>query len=253
MILHVLLDFDRTLHDSDAVHEKNLDGFLGLPGREVLRQWGGIHREVLARHPKERHSDEEFHLWLMIKRWRPRRLWRLLTRPNLSVRVMLARRREGAADNLKEELKARVKAAQEECWRATTLFAEAVPFLNLVRDKGYRLHLATGDYAQQRAEAIERQAGRAYFEGAFDEGVLGVGKGKRDYFDRLLERLQVPAQQVVMVGDSLFNDIGPAREAGIATIWIRRGNERRSESNAPDTVASLMEAWEHLSHDGTVP
>ena len=41
MIQHVLVDFDRTLNDSDAVYEKNMNGFLGLSGHEVLAAVGG--------------------------------------------------------------------------------------------------------------------------------------------------------------------------------------------------------------------
>lgn len=251
MIDHVLLDFDRTLHDSDAVHERNLDGFLGLTGREVLRQWAAIHREVLAKHPKERHGDEELHLHLMIRRWKRLKPWKVLMRPGLSLRLMLARRKQPDAGSLKQDLKARVKAAQEECWRATTLFDEAIPFLNHLKEAGYRLHIATGDYAQQKAEGIERYGGRKYFDWAFDESVLGVGKGKREYFDRLLERLQAPAGGVAIVGDSLVNDVGPAKEAGIATVWIRRRNEKSSASIVPDLVfPSLTEALGYFRRNG---
>ena len=58
---HVLLDFDRTLNDSDLVYEKNLNGFLGLTGQQVLQRWEQVHREILAKEPKERHEDMEFH------------------------------------------------------------------------------------------------------------------------------------------------------------------------------------------------
>ncbi|MBF8299513.1 MAG: HAD-superfamily hydrolase, subfamily variant 1, partial [Dehalococcoidia bacterium] len=203
MISQLLLDFDRTLNDSDAVYEKNLDGFLGLTGKEVLRHWEDIHRDILAKEPKERHEDLEHHYKMLLERYR-------LEDPV----------------EIKEELRRRIKAAQQECWRATAVFEDAIPFLHRMKDAGYTLHLATGDYAQQKAEAIEMQAQCKFFDRAFDESVLGVGKGKRDYFDRVLERLGVPANEALAIGDSLRNDIGPAKEAGIATIWVRRKNER---------------------------
>ena len=121
-----------------------------------------------------------------------------------------------------------MKAAQAECWYATALFNEAIPFLSAIKDAGYNLHIATGDYAELKANAIHQKAGRTYFEWAFDETVLGVGKGQAGYFERLLRKLKVPADQALMVGDSLVNDIGPAKEAGIATIWIRE-EERKAQ------------------------
>ena len=224
MIRHVLLDFDRTLNDSDFVYEKNLDGFLGLTGRQVLQHWEAIHRDVINSQPRERHEDLDLHYNLMIEKWR-------LQDP----------------DSVKQELKRRIKAAQEECWYATALFQESFPFLHSLKDAGYTLHIATGDYAQQKAEAIQRQAGRVFFDRAFDESVLGVGKGKRDYFDRLLAQLGAPASDALVVGDSLANDIGPARQVGIATIWVRRKTEKLNDTIVPDvTVGSLIEALEHL-------
>lgn len=222
MIKHLLIDFDRTLNDSDAVYEKNLNGFLGLTGKEVLRHWEAIHRDILAKEPKERHEDLDLHYQMLLEKWR-------------------------LADPLeiKAELRRRIRAAQQECWDATALFPDAIPFLFCMKDAGYVLHIATGDYAQQKAEAIELQAGRSLFQWAFDESVLGVGKGKRDYFDRLLARLGACGVDALVFGDSLRNDIGPAREAGISTVWVRRKDEKASDIIAADlTVASLAQGLE---------
>ncbi len=220
MIRHLLLDFDRTLNDSDYVYEKNLDGFFGLSGQEVLQHWEEIHRRILAKEPREKHEDLDHHYELMLERWR-----------------------KEDPETMKEELKKRIKAAQEECWDATELFEEAIPFLNRVKDAGHTLHIATGDYARQKADAIERQGGRVYFDWTFDEGVLGVGKGKRAYFDQALQKLGVAPREALVIGDSLVNDIGPATKAGISAIWVRRKEEKQRKSVEPDvTVTTLMEA-----------
>ena len=217
MIKHLLIDFDRTLNDSDAVYEKNLNGFLGLTGEEVLRHWEAIHRDILAKEPKERHEDLDLHYKMLLEKWR-------LADPV----------------EIKAELRRRIRAAQQECWDATALFADALPFLVRMKDAGYLLHIATGDYAQQKAEAIELQAQRSLFTSAFDESVLAVGKGKRDYFDRLLGRLGICGADALVFGDSLRNDIGPAREAGIRAVWVRRKGEKTSDSVGADlTITSL--------------
>ncbi|MEE9285575.1 MAG: HAD family hydrolase [Dehalococcoidia bacterium] len=221
---HVLLDFDRTLNDSDYVFEKNLNGFLGLTGQQVLGRWEEVHREILAKEPKERHEDLEFHYKMMLEE---------LARTD--------------AETVIEEIKARIKAAQEECWDATALFDEALPFLDRMKDSGYVLHIATGDYAQRKAKAIEAQAKRSYFTHTFDEETLGVGKGGRDYFDRILHRLAVRPREVVIVGDNPKNDIGPGIEVGMATVWLRRKNEGNKDGLKPDIIAAtLMETLEHF-------
>ena len=224
-VQHLLVDFDRTLNDSDRVYENNLDGFLGLTGQQVLEHWEAVHRHVLAKEPREKHEDLEHHYELMLEQWRM----------------------EHDPESLKEELKRRVKAAQEECWYATALFGETFPFLNRLKDEGFTLHVATGDYAQLKKEGIERQGGREYFERVFDESVLGVGKGKRDYFDRALDILGEPPTAALVIGDSLANDVMPAQEVGIAAIWVRRKGEKEREGVTPElTVISLLEALPYL-------
>ncbi len=222
---HVLLDFDRTLNDSDLVYRKNLDGFLGLAGDDVLPRWEEIHREVLINEPKERHDDLDFHL-----------------------KVLVERLDTVGVEAAKDELKSRIKAAQQECWYATELFDEAIPFLNQLQESGYVLHMATGDYARLKSIHVQRQAGRYYFEGMYDELVLGVGKGTSAYFQRIVERLGVSAKSVVIVGDSLKNDILSGIEAGIATVWVRRKNEKNQDGVKPGlTVTSLTQALPHFN------
>ncbi|MCI0770118.1 MAG: HAD family hydrolase [Chloroflexi bacterium] len=224
---HVLLDFDRTLNDSDLVYEKNLNGFLGLTGQQVLQRWEQVHREILVKEPKERHEDMEFHYKMMLEE---------LARTD--------------AETVKNEIKRRIKAAQEECWDATELFDEALPFLDRMKDAGYTMHIATGDYAKRKAEAIEAQAKRSYFQHTFDEETLGVGKGGRDYFDRILHRLAVLPAQVAIVGDNPKNDIVPGIESGLASLWLRRKNEKSADGMKPDvTAATLMEMLPHFLPD----
>ncbi len=221
---HVLLDFDRTLNDSDLVYERNLNGFLGLTGQQVYKLWEDIHREILAKEPKEHHEDLELHYKLMLEE---------LNRTN--------------KETIQKELKTRLRAAQKECWYATALFDETLPFLNAMLEAGYTMHVATGDYAKLKAEGIERQGERSYFQHTYDEETLGVGKGKRDYYDRIIERLGLPAEETVIVGDSLTNDIVSGAEAGLATIWVRRKNEENKKGAKPSlTVATLMEALPHF-------
>jgi FMN phosphatase YigB (HAD superfamily) len=217
---HVLVDFDRTLNDSDLVYERNLDGFLGLHGQQVLLHWQGIHRYIVNNEPFERHEDLDLHFKYFIEE---------VARTD--------------AVTIQQELKRRIRAAQEECWYATALFSEAIPFLTRLKGAGYVLHIATGDYAKTKAEHIERQAGCRFFAGTFDEETLGIGKGKRDYFDRILDRLEAHARDVVVVGDSIKNDIGPGGQSGLFTIWMRRKGESFEEGVHPDAiVASLTEA-----------
>ncbi|MCL0101591.1 HAD family hydrolase [Dehalococcoidia bacterium] len=220
MYRHVLLDFDRTLNDSDYVYEKNLDDFLGLSGQQVLQNWEEIHRRIVSKEPRERHQDLDHHYKLMLEQWSA-----------------------DDPESIREELKQRIKAAQEECWYATALFEESIPFLKGLKTAGHTVHIATGDYAVLKAEKIEEQAGQGIFDSKFDEGIVGIGKGSSAYFARAIKQLGVEPHQAVVIGDSLVNDIIPAARVGIPNIWIRRKNEKLLSTAKPDlTVGSLTEA-----------
>jgi putative hydrolase of the HAD superfamily len=54
----------------------------------------------------------------------------------------------------------------------------------------------------------------------------GCWKPDRAMFDAALKILQIPAQSCMMVGDSLENDIEPARAMGMAFFHVDRANGR---------------------------
>ena len=51
----------------------------------------------------------------------------------------------------------------------------------------------------------------------------GVAKPDRRIFDIALERSGCPAHEAMMIGDRIDNDIFPAKNLGMKTMWIRQG------------------------------
>jgi FMN phosphatase YigB (HAD superfamily) len=50
-----------------------------------------------------------------------------------------------------------------------------------------------------------------------------VSKPSVDFFKKLIEVSGHAPEEIAYVGDRLDNDIRPAAEAGLFTIWIKRG------------------------------
>ena len=78
---------------------------------------------------------------------------------------------------------------------------------------------------------------------------LGVAKPDRAIFDRALEMAGCTAQEAVMIGDRLDNDISPAKRLGLKTIWIRQGfaiyqNPQLAEYQPDYIVGALSELKE---------
>ena len=78
---------------------------------------------------------------------------------------------------------------------------------------------------------------------------LGVAKPDRGIFDKAFEMAKCTAQEAVMVGDRLDNDISPAKELGMKTVWIRQDlaiyqNPQKVEEQPDYIVDDLSELKE---------
>ena len=109
------------------------------------------------------------------------------------------------------------------------------------------LCLTTGDYAREKADAVEKAAGRSYFSYIFDHTHLGI-KGSSAYFENALMSTNSRPGDAVVIGDSLEHDVAAAKGAGITAVWVnRRGMSPPGDSPAPDYEASnLFEVLEYL-------
>jgi FMN phosphatase YigB (HAD superfamily) len=87
----------------------------------------------------------------------------------------------------------------------------------------------------------------------------GAVKPDVAFFDKLVEVSGHERREIAYVGDRLDNDIAPAAQAGLVTVWIRRGPwgyvlrpgdlaDGMLPSDAPDlTVATLTDLVTELN------
>jgi len=113
----------------------------------------------------------------------------------------------------------------------------------LRRMKGrYRLGLVSNFYGN--VAALCEEAGLApALDVILDSALVGVSKPDPAIFRAALERLQLPPEEVVCVGDSFERDMIPARELGMKTIWLKGPHPRIPENAGPvdATISSLSE------------
>lgn len=82
----------------------------------------------------------------------------------------------------------------------------------------------------------------ACFEALSISALLGVAKPELRIFEHALATLGAAPHDAVMIGDSLKNDIMPAKALGMLTVWIR-GDEALGggEPSAADHVVRTLE------------
>lgn len=100
-------------------------------------------------------------------------------------------------------------------------------------------------------ERLEKFGILEYIDVVVASAEEGVVKPDKRIFEIALERAGCEPEGAAMVGDRLDNDIVPANEIGMYTIWIKQGNWKdacpREELEQPDiTVESLSELIEKV-------
>ncbi|MGH7802796.1 MAG: HAD family hydrolase, partial [Candidatus Binatia bacterium] len=69
---------------------------------------------------------------------------------------------------------------------------------------------------------------------------VGFEKPDLGIYRAALDRLALPAGEVVMVGDNFARDVKPAKALGMQTIWLRRGSAPPPEEGFADRVVATL-------------
>lgn len=96
---------------------------------------------------------------------------------------------------------------------------EARPVLEAMRSR-FPMVLVSNFYGNVEAVLTDFDL-RRYFDTIVESAVVGVRKPDPAIFALGVEALGLPAEQVLVIGDSLRKDILPARSLGCATAWVK--------------------------------
>ena len=108
--------------------------------------------------------------------------------------------------------------------RNLKLFPESVSVLTALH-RDYPLGLITNGPADIQNQEVDTLKIRPFFKNIFIEGELRIGKPHQVVFDQAASAVNLPADQLLMVGNSYGHDIEPAIEYGWVTAWVRRDTD----------------------------
>jgi HAD superfamily hydrolase (TIGR01509 family) len=101
---------------------------------------------------------------------------------------------------------------------------------------------------------LDRVIGEAGFAHSIrtiaDSARLGFYKPDPRIFAASLAQLHVHPRDAVMVGDSISKDCAPARQMGMATVWLRHREFKRPEAVSSDPVDFTIHSLEELKDFG---
>jgi len=122
--------------------------------------------------------------------------------------------------DLDKERKVRTDAGVGEYLNANDLYPDVRPCLHELRNAGYFVGIAGNQTA--RAGRFIRELNLAADIVATSDD-WGVSKPDVAFFEKLIDISGHRPDEVAYVGDRLDNDIAPAAQAGLFTVWIHRG------------------------------
>jgi len=122
------------------------------------------------------------------------------------------------------------------------LFPDTRPTLDALTGR-YRLALITNGRGSNQRSRLAPLGIDGYFQSIAVSGELGIRKPDPAIFNHVLKAIDVPAASAVYIGDSYTADVGGAKGAGLAAVWLNReGAAMPSDGPQPDaTLATLDE------------
>ncbi len=105
----------------------------------------------------------------------------------------------------------------------------------------HRLALVSNFYGNLR-QVLAQFRLLDFFPIVVESAEVGIRKPDERIYRLALERLQLPADRVVVVGDSLKNDILPAEQLGCRAIWLKGagfGTEQQYDHQTWQTITNL--------------
>ena len=93
------------------------------------------------------------------------------------------------------------------------------------------------------------------FERVYCSAIIGLRKPDQRIFQLILDDLGLAPARVAMIGDSLTNDIMPAHQAGLQTVWIRGDRvfgegDPEAADRVVESVQQALELWPPGPPDG---
>ena len=102
------------------------------------------------------------------------------------------------------------------------LYPDAEKVLQYLWGKGYKIGVIANQ-SLGTAERLEKWGLSRYIDVVAASAELGVAKPDERIFRHALEQAECAAENAVMVGDRLDNDIYPAKKLGMKTVWVKQG------------------------------
>lgn len=104
------------------------------------------------------------------------------------------------------------------------LFDDSMPLMKALQAKEIEAVILTNGPSDVQRAKCKRLGLSRYIQRIYISEEIGFSKPYREAFEYVLRDFDVPASEVLMVGDSIENDIQGAEQVGVKAVLIDRGD-----------------------------
>lgn len=129
--------------------------------------------------------------------------------------------------------------------KTLALLNENKQVLEHLKQKGYPMVLVSNFYGNIN-QVLKDAEIDGYFKDVIESAVVGVRKPNPAIFALGVCALDLPASQVLVVGDTYGKDIIPAHKLGCHTLWIKglQWEEKKVDESIPDGIIKKLSEME---------
>jgi FMN phosphatase YigB (HAD superfamily) len=131
----------------------------------------------------------------------------------------------------------RLRAGVSDLWESSDLYPDAAPCLTALARRGLRIGVAANQPAG--SERVLHGLGLR-LDLVASSGRWGVAKPSPEFFQRIVQELEIEPSAIAYVGDRLDNDVLPAQAAGMFGVLIRRGPWGYLHWNRPEAAQANL-------------
>ena len=122
------------------------------------------------------------------------------------------------------------------------LFDDSIPLMKALQAKEIEAVILTNGPSDGQRAKCKRLGLSRYIQKIYISEEIGFSKPYREAFDHVLRDFDVPASEVLMVGDSIENDVVGAEQVGIKAVLVDRGNKHCGyDGTKIGTLAEVIE------------
>ena len=159
------------------------------------------------------------------------------------------KRLEYAKQNLKSDLEAlKFYGLQKPAWHREdeVPYPESEEVLQYLKRLGYKIGIIANQ-SLGTAERLKQWKLLQYIDVVAASAELGLAKPDPAIYQKAFEMAGCTADEAVMIGDRLDNDIVPAKKLGMRAVWVKQGFNAYQDTSLIETEHQPDAAIENLS------